>query len=168
MDEVLVGVVVKPHGVKGELKIYPQTHDPMRFKRLREVVLTDGAAKYRFAVKRASVQPGFVYLALDGIESMDEGEKYRGWEVRIDRSEVPPLQEGWYYFELEGLQVYERERFLGTLTKVLETGANDVYLVNGPLGEICVPALKRVVKKVDVPGRRMEVELPPGLMDDES
>lgn len=166
MDEVLVGAVVKAHGVKGELKIYPLTHDPMRFKHLREIILTNGAAKQRFTVKNAVVQPDLVYLALDGIESMDEGEKYRGWEVRIDRSEVPPLAEGWYYFELEGLQVYEGERYLGILTQVLETGANDVYLVQGPLGEICVPALKTVVKKVDVAGRRMDVELPPGLVEE--
>ena len=167
MDEVLVGEILKAHGVKGELKVYPLTHDPRRFIHLQEVILTKGERHKRVKVLGVRVQPDFVYLTLDEINSMDEAEKYRGWEVRIDRSEVPPLKEGWYYFELEGLQVYDGERYLGTLTQVLETGANDVYLVKGPQGEICIPALKSVVKKVDIPGRRMDVILPPGLVEDD-
>lgn len=167
MDKVLIGEVLRPHGVKGELKIYPITSDPRRFLKLRDVILRRGEVDQRFNVIMANVQADFVYLRVEGIESMEEAEKYRGWEVRIDRADVPPLKEGWYYFELEGMQVYEADVLLGTLVQVLETGANDVYLVKGPKGEICVPALKRVVQRVDVPGRRMDVILPQGLLEDE-
>lgn len=165
MDEVLVGEVVKPHGVQGELKIHPITDNPQRFKKLKQVILVQDQICHRYQVTNVKVQPDGVYLTLEGINNRDEAEKLRGWAVKIERTDVPPLKEGWYYFELEGMQVYEGETHLGTLTQVLQTGANDVYLVKGSKGEICVPALKTVVKKVDVPGKRMDVELPPGLLD---
>ena len=165
MDEVLIGEVLRPQGYEGELKIYPVTSDPDRFLKLQEVILRHGENDQHFKVVSARKQMEFVYLIVEGIESLEQAEKYRGWEVRIDRSEVPPLKEGWYYFELEGMQVYEGDTLLGTLSQVLETGANDVYLVKGTKGEICVPALKTVVQRVDVPGRRMDVVLPPGLHD---
>lgn len=166
MDEVLIGEVLRPQGYSGELKIYPLTTDPHRFSKLKEVTLRRGKNHQHFNVMSARIQMEFVYLKLEGIDSIDLAEKYREWEVRIDRSEVPPLEEGWYYFELEGMQVYEGDTLLGTLTQVLETGANDVYVVKGTKGEICIPALKSVIQKVDVPGKRMDVMLPPGLLED--
>lgn len=166
MDEVLIGEVLRPHGVGGELKVYPITTDPERFSKLHEVILCKGKIDQRFKVVSARVQMDQVLLSVEGIESVEQAEKFRGWEVRIDRSEVPPLQEGWYYFELEGMKVYEGDTFLGVLTQVLETGANDVYVVKGSNGELCIPALKSVVKHVDVKAGRMDVILPPGLLED--
>lgn len=167
MDEVLIGEVMKPHGIQGELKVHPITDNPKRFKKLKEVILVQNQVQRRLKVLDAKVQPDGVCLALEGIETREEADKFRGWSVKIDRAEVPPLKEGWYYFELEGMQVYEGETLLGTLTRVVQTGANDVYLVMGSKGEICIPALRSVVKNVDVQGRRMDVELPPGLLDGE-
>lgn len=166
MDEVLIGEVLRPQGISGELRVYPLTTDPERFLKLREVILRRGETDQRFRIVKARLQMENVLLKVEGIDTVDQAEKYRGFEVRIDRSEVPPLSEGWYYFELEGMQVYEGDLLLGTLSQVLETGANDVYVVKGPKGEICVPALKSVVQRVDVPGRRMDVILPPGLLED--
>lgn len=162
----MVGEVLRPHGLNGEMKVYPITDDPHRFRQLREVFLLKDESEQAFQVQNVRVQE-FVFLTLKGIDSRDEAEKYRSWQVRINRSDVPPLEDGWYYFELEGMQVYEGVTFLGTLTQVIETGANDVYVVDGPHGQICVPALKSVVQKVDVPGRRMDVILPPGLWEGE-
>lgn len=161
---MLIGKVLRPHGNRGELKIYPLTTDPERFLKLEEVIMQSGNIDQHFKITSARVQKDIVLLALEGIETIDQAEKYRDWEVQIDRSEVPPLKEGWYYFELEGLQVYEEDVLLGTLTEVLETGANDVYVVKGTKGELCIPALKSVIQNVDVPGRRMDVILPPGLL----
>lgn len=165
MNEVLIGEVLRPQGLSGELRIYPLTTDPERFLKLQEVILRRGEIDQHFKIVKARLQMEFVLVTVEGIDSVDQAEKYRGWEVRISRSEVPPLQEGWYYFELEGMQVYEGDHLLGTLSQVLETGANDVYVVKGAKGEICIPALKSVVQHVDVPGRRMDVILPPGLID---
>lgn len=167
MNEVLVGEVIKPHGVRGELKVYPITDNPQRFKKLEKVFLEQEGVTRPFKILNANVSQNEIYLTLEGIETREEAEKFRGSAVKIDRADVPPLKEGWYYFELEGMDVFEGEVCLGVLSQVIHTGSNDVYLVKGERGEICVPALKSVVKKVDVPGRRMEVELPLGLMGDE-
>lgn len=166
METVVVGEVLRTQGVQGELKVYPLTHDPHRFKDLREVILQGKGISKILTVQGVRITSDFVYLILDGIDGRDIAETYRGFEVRVARENVPPLPEGWYYFELEGLQVYEGEKYLGELTRVLETGANDVYLVQGPVGEICIPALKSVVLKVDIPGKKMLVSLPPGLIED--
>jgi len=163
MDKVLIGEVLRPQGLSGELRIYPLTTDPERFLKLQEVILRRGETDQRLKIVKARLQMEFVLLTVEGVDSVAQAEKYRGWEVRIDRSDVPPLKEGWYYFELEGMEVYEGDLLLGTLSQVLETGANDVYVVKGAKGEICVPALKSVVQRVDVPGRRMDVILPLGL-----
>lgn len=165
MDEVLIGEVLRPQGYGGELKVYPLTTDPNRFLNLQEVTLRGEKNDQRSKIVSVRRHNEFVFLTIEGIESYEQAEKYRGWEVRIGRSEVPPLKEGWYYFELEGMQVYEGDALLGTLSQVLETGANDIYVVKGSKGEILVPALKSVVQHVDVPGRRMEVILPLGLLD---
>jgi 16S rRNA processing protein RimM len=163
MNDVLIGEVLRPRGIRGELKIYPITNDPARFLKLQEVILKKGKIRKKIQIIKTRVHRNFVFLTLEGIESEDQAKKYLGWQVVIDRSKVPHLKEGWYYFELEGMQVYEEGVLLGTLSQVLETGANDVYLVKGDKGEICIPALKSVVLHVDVEGRRMEVKLPPGL-----
>ena len=164
-DDVLIGEVLRPQGFSGELKIYPLTTDAARFLKLQEITLKCGDIKKSFKIISARLHMDLVFLTIEGIEGVDQAEKYRGCEVLINRSEVPPLQEGWYYFELEGMKVYEEDVLLGTLSQVLETGANDVYLVKGTKGDICVPALKSVVLHVDVEGRRMDVILPPGLLE---
>lgn len=167
MESVIIGEILKPQGIKGELKVFPLTDNMDRYNLLKDVVLTDGKITKTFQVNKVRIDPkGMVYLNLEGIVTKEDAEKLRGFEIRIDRSEVPVLQDRWYYFELEGMKVYENEVLLGTLTRVLETGANDIYLVQGDKGEICVPALKSVVKKVDVPSKRMDVILPLGLLDD--
>ena len=164
-DDVLIGEVLRPQGFNGELKIYPLTTDAARFLKLQEITLKCGEIKKSFKILSVRLHSDLVFLTIDGIEGLDQAEKYRGCEVLINRSEVPPLKEGWYYFELEGMQVYEGDVLLGTLSQVLETGANDVYLVKGAKGELCVPALKSVVLHVDVEGRRMDVTLPLGLLE---
>lgn len=167
LESVLVGQITKPQGVKGELKIYPITDNIERFKDLNTVLLSNGKNETEFAVKAVRIDPKkLVFMTLEGITTPEEAEKYRGYEVRIHRSAVPPLQDRWYYFELEGMKVYQNDILLGTLTSVIETGANDVYLVKDNKREICIPALKSVVIKVDVTGKRMDVLLPPGLLDD--
>ncbi|MHB8124194.1 MAG: ribosome maturation factor RimM [Desulfitobacteriaceae bacterium] len=165
MDEVLVGEVLRSHGIRGEIKIYPITNNPHRFQDLHEVILVKGEVRKHFTVNSVRVQPDYVFLGLEGITNIEQANNFQGWEVRIERSEVPPLAEGWYYFELEGMKVYEGSNCLGTIVQVIQTGANDVYLVRGTKGEICIPALKSVVQNVDVAEKRMEVVLPLGLLE---
>ncbi|MGI5900935.1 MAG: ribosome maturation factor RimM [Desulfitobacteriia bacterium] len=170
MDKVVIGEVLKPQGIKGEMKVYPLTDDPRRFEKLEKIYLAGQSAEKQieipFKIQNVRLNhQGIVFIKLEGIQNPEEAEKYRGFLVKIDKKDVPPLEDRWYYFELEGMKVYEKNNFLGTLVKVLETGANDVYVVQGEKGQVCIPALKSVVQKVDVPGKRMDVLLPPGLID---
>jgi 16S rRNA processing protein RimM len=167
VETVVIGEVLKPQGIKGEIKIYPLTDNAVRFKKLKNVYLSRGETKVCFEVESARLDPkGMVFLKLKGLGTPEDAEKYRGFQVRVERAEVPPLQNRWYYFELEGMKVYENDVLLGTLLRVQETGANDIYIIQGEHGEFCIPALKSVVKKVDVAAKRMDVSLPPGLLDD--
>lgn len=169
MESILIGEVLKPQGIKGEIKVYPITDNTERFRDLKEIYLSDGKTEKKIHVQGVRIDPkGIVFLTLEGIATREDAEKIRGFEVRLDRSEIPPLQDRWYYFELEGMQVYENDILLGTLIRVQETGSNDIYIVRGEKTEFCVPALRTVVKKVDVQAKRMDVILPPGLLDDES
>ena len=166
LETVVIGEVLKSYGIKGEMKVYPLTDNIARFKKLKKVYLTDGNTESSFEVQSVRLGPkSTVYLKLAGIDTPEQAQKFQGFQIRIDRSEVPPLKDRWYYFELEGMKVYENDVLLGTLVQVLQTGSNDVYLVRGEGKDICIPALKSVVKKVDVPGKRMDVILPPGLLD---
>ncbi|MDR1961495.1 MAG: ribosome maturation factor RimM [Gracilibacteraceae bacterium] len=162
---ILVGEVLKPRGLSGELKVYPLTDDPRRFELLEEVILRGAGAEESLAVKRARTDGKMVYLSLDKIDSAEAAEKFRGFEVRVPRAQSVQLPEGrWHYYELEGMDVYNNGVRLGKLERILATGANDVYIVRGETGEICVPAIKTVVLRVDVPGRRMDVDMPPELL----
>jgi 16S rRNA processing protein RimM len=163
---VLIGQVAKPQGINGEIKVYPLTDDVNRFRKLQEVILVQGNRTEVHRIAQVRIDQGYAFLTLEGINSRNMAEGYRGFDVRIPRSAVPPLEDRWYYFELEGMQVYEHEVLLGTLVRILETGANDVYLVKGVSGDICVPALKSVVMNVDVANQRMDVVLPAGLLDE--
>jgi len=166
VDSIIIGEVLKPQGIQGELKVYPITDDPTRFKQLKKVLISDGKTTESLSIKAVRVDPkGLVFLTVEGINTREEAEKYRGFTIRVKLADVPPLKDRWYYFELEGMKVYENDVLLGTLTKVLATGANDVYIVKDNDREILVPALKTVVKNVDVPKKRMDVVLPPGLLD---
>ncbi|MDR0434228.1 MAG: ribosome maturation factor RimM [Gracilibacteraceae bacterium] len=163
-ETVLIGEVLKPVGLKGELKVYPLTDDPQRFLALTEVILRGGGTDEVRALLRARVDGKMAYLTLAGIDSVEAAACRRGFEVRAPRAQSTPLPPGrWHYYELEGMDVYDNGVWLGKLERILATGANDVYIVRGTGGEICVPALKTVVRRVDVPGRRMDVDLPPGL-----
>lgn len=166
MDSIIIGEVLKPQGVQGELKVYPITDDPARFKQLKKIMVSDGKTTENLHINSVRIDPkGLVFLTIEGMNTREEAEKYRGYTVKVDMKEVPPLKDRWYYFELEGMLVYENDVLLGTLTKVLSTGANDVYFVQDNDREILIPALKTVVKNVDVPGKRMDVILPSGLLD---
>lgn len=107
-------------------------------------------------------------LSVEGIADRDAAELFRDVLVHVSMEDAVPLAEGEHYlFQLLGLQVVTEEgRELGTLDDVLETGANDVFVVNGPGGEVLLPDIPQVVRQIDVPGGRIVVRLLEGLLDD--
>jgi len=149
------------HGVRGELKVQPLTDFPERFDP-GESFWLDGAER---TIERSRWQKGTVVLKVAGLDTRDQAEALRGHELQIAEPEDLPEDEGVYYqHDIVGLKVEDTAgEALGRVTDVLGTGANDVFVVRGPRGEILLPAVEDVVREVDIAGGRLVVELLPGL-----
>jgi 16S rRNA processing protein RimM len=164
---LIIGKVVRPHGLRGELKVKILTEFPERFQLLKEVYLSDESAEPRpYQLEQARHHQGFVILKLRTCDDRTAAEKLRGWLVQIPRELAMPLEEGAYYiYQVVGLQVWtEADEYLGRVVEVLEMPANDVYVVRGPRGEILLPAIESVVRQINLPAQRMIVSLLEGLV----
>ena len=164
-DKVLVAVVVAPHGLNGAVSAESCSDNPRRFNPGAELITAQGQV---MRITSASPHKGRLLLCFAGVEDRDAAEKLRGLRLYVDRSQVEPLPEGsWYWFQLLGLEVRQHGVRLGELTDVLPYTANDIYLVKRDDGrELMLPALRSMVKKVDLEAGVMEVELPAGLEDE--
>ena len=158
---VAVGYVRGPHGLRGELTVEPLTDFPQRFR--TGAVLW--AAGHEYTVRHARPHRDALLLELDGIDSREQAGTLRGLLLEVPETELAALAEGEYYrFQLVGMEVVDvGGTALGRIEEVLDTGANDVYIVRSAEGELLLPAIDSVVKDVDVAGRRMVVELIEGL-----
>ncbi len=167
-DRVEIGKIVAAHGIKGEVRVLPWSDSPERFSLLHEVFLRKGEVVRPVHIISARPHKNVVVLGLQEITGASEAEAVKDWTVEIEHKDLLPLPGGRYYiFQLIGLKVFKVDGTpLGVLTDVLQTGANDVYVVKSPEGrEFLIPALKSVVKKVDTGNREMLVEPMPGLLE---
>jgi 16S rRNA processing protein RimM len=156
---IAIGKAVAPHGVRGDVRVMPLTDFPDRFRTLKEVILDDGR---RLAVESAKYHQQFVLLKFKGLDDRDAAQTLRGKLLKVGRQDLVKLPAGQYYtFDIIGLKVYDEEgAFLGEVTDVLATGANDVYITEKEGAKpLLIPALKEVVREIDVPGGRMVVKL---------
>ncbi|KKM11866.1 hypothetical protein SY88_06710 [Clostridiales bacterium PH28_bin88] len=166
---VTVGRITATQGHRGEVRVYPLTDFPERFNRLEKVIVNQHGSTRELAVEAARKHQNVIVLKFREVTTMDEAETLRDALVQIDEKDVVPLPPGHYYiFQLVGLPVYSMSgELLGRLVDVQQTGANDVYLVKSDTSgeEIFVPALKEVVKCIDLEQGKIMVELPPGLRE---
>ena len=166
---VTIGRIVALFGVRGEVKVLPQTDIPNRFSQLREVYL--GPQHQRCRITKASpYKESMVLLQLAGIDSANDAETLIGQEITIPLAQIPALPSDQYYIhDLIGLRVETSNgQKLGMITDILATGANDVYVVRelGSGREVLVPAVKEMVKRVDISGGVIIIDPIPGLFDD--
>jgi 16S rRNA processing protein RimM len=161
---LVVGRIVAPWGVRGEVKVALETDFPERFERLKRVYLGEKAIS--FVLEGSRLHKRHALLKLGGCDDRDAAEKLRGQLVQIPIEEAMPLGEDEYYvYQIVGLDVWTgEEEYLGRVSEVLFTGANDVYVVQGERGEILVPAVEDVVLEIDLAGGRLTVELMEGLI----
>jgi 16S rRNA processing protein RimM len=160
-----VGRVIRPWGVQGELKVEILTEDPARFERLKTIYVGPQFVAYR--LERARLHHSAVLLKLAGCDDCNAAEALRDLLVQVAIEDALPLEEGecWLY-QILGLEAWTTEgSLLGVVQEVLETGANDVYVVRDQRGrEVLIPALKSVVLEIALDAGRMLVELPEGLI----
>ena len=171
IDELLqVGAITQTHGVRGEVKVFPTTDDPKRFKKLKKVLLDTGAELMELEIESVKFFKQFVILKFKGFDNINDIEKYKKKNLYVTRENAVKLQKDEYFIaDLIGLEVFEDDGSrMGELKDVLTTGANDVYVVEGSkYGEVLIPAIKECILNVDMEERRMEVHLLPGLVDNE-
>ena len=170
-DFFKVGIITSTHGLHGEVKVYPTTDDVKRFKRLKKVTLDTGKARTsgtELEIESVKFFKQFAILKFKGIDSIEDVEKYRKASLMVPRSDAVRLRKDEYFIaDLIGLEVRDEDGTkIGTLKDVMETGANDVYVITLSDGrELLLPAIKQCVLEVDVEAGFIRIHILDGLLD---
>lgn len=169
-DLVPIGMVIKPHGVKGKMKVEYFGEDLNRFLLYREVFIKDNLGRPQgYEILEAIPQPPRLILRLKGIERTEEVQPLIGKEILIRKEALLPLEEGEYYWlDILGMVVEtEKGKKIGSVKEIFPTGANDVYVVEGKRREIFLPATEGVIQDIDPQRGVMKVIWMEGLWEEE-
>lgn len=160
-DNIIVGKITSPHGILGEMKVYPLTDDPQRFSLLKTIIIDNNV----YPVERVRYHKNMVILKIKGIDDRNQADSFNNSYVEIQRSEAVKLQEGQYFIvDLIGLNVYEKKESVGELIDVIQSGSTDIYVVSDNYGkEIMIPAIKDYILNIDINKGTMDVNIPEGL-----
>ena len=167
MEEFLqVGVISSTHGIRGEVKVFPTTDDPARFKKLKNVLLDTGRERLELEVQSVKFFKQFVIVKFRGIDNINDIEKYKGKSLLVPREDAVELGEDEYYIaDLMGMEVFTEEGRFGVLKDVMETGANEVYIIDADEhGEVLVPAIHDCILDVNIEEKVMKIRLLDGLV----
>lgn len=164
MNSILIGKIVNVHGIKGEVKVYPYTDDMENLTNLKSVYFDKDMTK-KYKVKLCRIQKNMLIVKLEGINSVEQAENLRDTDIYIPKEEIED-EDTFYIEDLIGMDVLDlSENKIGVITYVFNTGANDVYEVETTeKTKIYLPAIKQVVKKVDIQNNKMYVEMMEGLI----
>lgn len=165
-DRFQVGIISSTHGIGGEVKVYPTTDDVKRFRKLKQVILDTGREELTLEIERVRFFKQMVILKFREFQNINEVERFRGKSLYVTRENAVKLQKDEYFIaDMIGMKVVSTEgEELGELTDVLQTGANDVYVVKKEgAPELLLPAIKDCVRQVDMEAGILTVYLMPGL-----
>lgn len=165
-----IGRITAPHGINGEVRVFPMTDRVERFNELTECFLTAPDESSRKVIRIQSVRsnPPSLLVRIEGVDDRNAAEKLRGWLLTVDRAHAIALPEDNYFIcDLIGCQVSDtRHGLLGRLTDIMQNMAHDVYVVSSPgQADVLIPVLKHVVHHVDMEARTIDVTLPDGLYE---
>lgn len=161
-----IGQIVNTNGLKGTLKVKPFTDEIKEFETFKSIYVQKGKELIEFKIEKVGYVKQMVLLKLQGIDDIDEAEKYRNLYLKVNRNNLPNLPENTFYIVdlLECEVVTTEGELLGKVDDVFNTGSNDIYAVKDELGkQILIPAIKEVIKKIDVPNKKITVKLMEGL-----
>ncbi len=167
-DKLQVGIIASTHGVRGEVKVFPTTDDVKRFKKLKEVVLDTGKEEKILEIEGVKFFKQFAILKFKDIDNIDDVIRYKGKSLLVTRENAVKLNKDEYFIaDLIGLKVIdEEEHEIGILRDVLETGANDVYVIDHVNGkELLLPAIRQCILDVDMEAGSIKVHILEGLLD---
>ena len=168
MDDLFrVGVISSTHGIAGEVKVFPTTDDVKRFDYLDECILDTGKEQITLHVKHAKYFKNMVILKFKEFNNINEIEKYKGASIMVTRENALKLEEDEYFIrDLIGLEVIDDTgKKLGTLVDVLQTGANDCYVVDIDGKEVLFPNTRECILSVDLENKKITVHVLNGLLD---
>ena len=169
-DFFKVGIIVSTHGLKGEVKVYPTTDDVRRFKRLKKVYLSmERVHSMELEIESVKFFKQFAILKFRGIDSIEDAQRYLKASLLVPRSDAVRLEKDEYFVaDLIGLTVRNEDGAeIGTLRDVMETGANDVYVIALSDGrELLLPAIRQCVLEVDLEAGFVRVHILEGLLDE--
>jgi 16S rRNA processing protein RimM len=163
--DVVIGEIVSPFGIRGEVKAVPHTDFPERFDLLEEVFVAGSKSPDRMmTVEGVRHHKGLVLLKLAGINDIDGAETLRGAKLVISESDMAPLEEGEYYVhDIIGLEAVTTEgEALGPITEVIRSPAHDVYVTERAM----IPAVKEFIESIDLEAGRVTVRPIPGLIQE--
>ena len=165
-----VGKIVNTHSLKGEVKVISSTDfEEERFKKGSKLLITRGNQLIREVVVQSyRNHKNFLLVKFEGIDSVEEAEKFKNLQIKIDSDEVGELEENEFYFhQIIGCEVFdENDKNLGEIIDILTPGANDVWVIKGENGkEILIPYIEDVVKKIDITNKKVNIEVMEGLID---
>lgn len=155
---VAVGYIVRTHGIRGEIKVIPLSDIPNRYRTLKRVYIHTPSGEIKeYFIKRARATKKGIIVSFDPPISMDEAKGMVKGYIKIPEDEVPrPGKDSYYHFEIIDMDVFTVDNdYLGKIVEILSTGSNDVYVVRRDDEEYLIPAIKDVVKEVDVKEKRM-------------
>lgn len=167
-DRLQVGVITSTHGIRGEVKVFPTTDDVKRFKKGISLILVTAKDEKELVVEGVKFFKQFVILKFKDIDNINEIEKYKSSPLYVTRENAVRLKKDEYFIaDLIGLEVWEdTKEYLGVLSDVIETGANDVYVITcEDKKDILLPAIKECILKIDIENKKMEVHVMEGLRD---
>ena len=169
MNNILqVGAVTSTHGLAGEVKVFPTTDDPKRFKKLKQVLLDTGKDMLPLEFENVKFFKNMVILKFKGYDRIEDIMGFKGKNLYVTRENAVRLKKDEYFIaDLIGMKVYTEDKaYLGELTEVITTGANDVYTVRMENGkDVLIPAIGQCILDVDVEHETMQVHLLEGLLE---
>lgn len=167
-DMFRIGVITSTHGLKGEVKVFPTTDDPARFKKLKKCFIRTKSGDVPVEKKSCKFFKNMVILSFSEFNDINEIEKYKGCELYVTREDAVPLEEDEFYIaDVIDAEVFEDNgKKLGTLVDVMQTGANDVFVVKMANGkEVLLPVIKDCVLDINAEEKKIVVHMMNGLLD---
>lgn len=162
-----IGQIVNTNGLKGVVKVKPFTDDIKEFETFENIYVQEKAKLVEYKIESVRYAKNMVFLKLKGIDTIEEAENLRNFYIKVERDALPELEENSYYIvdllECEVITIDGEN--LGKMDDIFNTGSNDIYVVKNEEGkQILLPAIKEVIKNVDIPNKKITVKLMEGLI----
>lgn len=161
-----IGLISNTHGLKGEMKVRPYTESMKRFEELNKIYVEKNNEKTEYEIEKVRYQKDVILIKLKGIDTIEDAEKLKNHIISIPRKSGKTLMDNEFYIaDLLGCEVYEND-FIGIVVDVFSTGGSDVYVIKREKqNDLLLPAITSVIKNIDVEAKRIDVEIPRGLLN---